>query len=791
MAAQRVQPPTPAASVTLSPPSVILSAAKNPTSTRAPAPDIRPFVTTALDILQRDAFMVRAGSRHWSYFEGEKVDFGAEIANLSDKPRNIELRWVVTTCGKRVLRGSATARPGPGESALVPSDPRAEKASAALAAGVYSVTVQLLSRGKVVDSLTHAFRVLPKGAVGKSFVRVKEGRFVLEGKEWHPHGVNYWPSYVAGMEAAQYWGHWLGPAFYDPETVEKDLWLLERLGVNAVSVQCNAPDHLRPLNDFLARAKSHGIRANVFLNGAHPLYPDDKLVSALIRQGRLAQNDAIFAYDIAWEPAIGRHEQRRAWNKEWNRWIGEQYGSAENAVEQWGFKPETRDALLDNPSDDQLVNDGPWRIYVAAYRRFADDFISRRYGRITRLIRELDPNHLIGARTGYGGTGQPGVVPAFPFDLVSGAKHLDFVSAEGWGLSGPWEDIRTGGFTTAYGRWASNGKPVFWAEFGATIYPQTSCRKVAEQARIYQHIYRMILDSDADGSAGWWFPGGLRIDENSDYGIINPDGTPRPAALALQAFAPRIKKPRGAPAIAVGATGPFRTPRRGDLQGPSSRGRSPLQALPVILSEAKNPTPLMVNSAKNPITILIDRDLHPSGYAGIWERAKAAYLAAKEAGKQVVVKTEATGKTTADMPLVTVGNLPYNGCGPLKYANAEFNFLRIKNASGKWQDVEDGGEVKVKAGQPVKVWASVGNTGEVEWPALKRAGSAALFLSASEGAHEAARAIEQDVPRYGNEEIPIFPIDEIRKPHEIGFRVEIWGVARFGEQRTIKLIPVP
>ena len=782
MAAQRVQPPTPAASV-------IVSAAKNPTSTRAPAPDIRPFVTTALDILQRDAFMVRAGSRHWSYFEGEKVDLGAEIANLSDKPRNLELRWVVTTCGKRVLKGSATASPGPGESAFVPSDPRAEKASAALAAGAYSVTVQLLSRGKVVDSVTHAFRVLPKGAVGNSFVRVKGGRFVLEGKEWHPHGVNYWPSYVAGMEAAQYWGHWLSPAFYDPETVEKDLSLLERLGVNAVSVQCNAPDHLRPLNDFLARARAHGIFANVFLNGAHPLYPDDELVSTLIRQGRLAENEAIFAYDIAWEPAIGRHEQRRAWNKEWNRWIREQYGSEQNAVEQWGFEPQTRDALLDNPSDDQLVNDGPWRMTVAAYRRFADDLISRRYGRITRLIRKLDPNHLIGARTGYGGTGQPGVVPAFPFDLVSGAKHLDFVSAEGWGLSGPWEDIRTGGFTTAYGRWASNGKPVFWAEFGATIYPQTSRRKVAEQARIYQHIYRMILESDADGSAGWWFPGGLRIDENSDYGIINPDGTPRPAALALQAFAPRITKPRGAPATPVGAT-----------------GRSPLQALPVILSEAKNPTPLRVNSAQNPITILIDRDLHPSGYAGIWERAKAAYLSAIQVGKPVIVKTEATGKTTATMPLVAVGNLPYKGCGTLKHANAEFNFLRIKNASGKWQAVEDGGQVKVKAGQPVNVWASVGNTGEAEWAPGATEGAVCVLLRA--GVRLAGGPFPQHitaaVSRYADADLrftmsgsqppetycrlrmamlgPTLPTPEAAMSH---------ALIGFGEQRTIKLIPVP
>jgi hypothetical protein len=33
--------------------------------------------------------------------------------------------------------------------------------------------------------------------------------------------------------------------------------------------------------------------------------------------------------------------------------------------------------------------------------------------------------------------------------------------------------------------------------------------------------------SGADGISFWWYPGGFRLNENSDYGIINPDGTDR------------------------------------------------------------------------------------------------------------------------------------------------------------------------------------------------------------------------------------------------------------------------
>jgi len=782
----------------------------------APPPAVRAHVATALNILLRDAFLVRAGSRHWSYFQGEPVDVGAEVTNLSDKRRTFQLRWTVASGRNSVLQSSARIAVGPGEAALA-QPAGSPAASRALAPGLYRVTCELLSRGKVVDSLTHEFRVIALPS-SKRFVTVRKGRFCLNGKEWHPHGVNYWPSYVAGMEAAQYWGHWLSPAFYDPETVEKDLALLQRLGANAVSVQLNAPEQVRPLNDFLARAKSHGILANVFINGAHPLHPDEKLVASLIRQGRLAENDGIFAYDIAWEPALGRRDQRRNWNRDWNRWIIEQYDSLEKAIEQWGFRPEILDGLADNPADDQLMNDGPWRIYVAAYRRFADDFISRRYGRITRLIRKLDPNHLIGARTGYGGTGQPGVVPAFPFDLLSGARHLDFVSAEGWGLYGPWPDFRTGGFTTAYARWASNGKPVFWAEFGATIYPQTSRRKIAEQARIYQHMYRVILESDADGSAGWWFPGGLRIDENSDYGIANPDGTPRPAALSLQAFAPLIKKPRG-PAPASCRAGVPALIRQLADEGPTPASSVILSpSPPVILSDSSSEAftlrspgevGLAKEEAKNPIEILIDRDLHPSGYAGVWQRAKAAYLSAIQSGKRVIVKTEATGKTTADMPLVTVGNLPYKGIGPLKYANAEFNFLRIRNSRGQWQDLEDGDEVKVRANQPVSIRLSIGNTGESEWVAGD--GKGAVFLK-REREGPAGEKLGWDLtpcplPRYQDAEINLtlhFEIEPPRSYYVCRLRMALYGplrpmpepgqytyaVVEFGEQRTVKLIPV-
>lgn len=69
---------------------------------------------------------------------------------------------------------------------------------------------------------------------------------------------------------------------------------------------------------------------------------------------------------------------------------------------------------------------------------------------------------------------------------------------------------------------------------------------IARQAEYHEIFYRTVLAAGAHGTAPWWWPGGYRVDERSDFGICNPDGTPRPAALHAAAYAPRLKTPRAA-----------------------------------------------------------------------------------------------------------------------------------------------------------------------------------------------------------------------------------------------------
>jgi len=93
---------------------------------------------------------------------------------------------------------------------------------------------------------------------------------------------------------------WLDPVVYDPTVVEKDLANIEALGMTMVSIQILAsefePDvwqvptlrmhqistasireeRVKAVNDFLRRVERHGLRVNVYLPGADPLYFNER-----------------------------------------------------------------------------------------------------------------------------------------------------------------------------------------------------------------------------------------------------------------------------------------------------------------------------------------------------------------------------------------------------------------------------------------------------------------------------------------------------------------------------------
>lgn len=526
----------------------------------------------------------------------------------------------------------------------------AAEATAPSAPGVATLTVEVRARGRLVDALSYPLRVYGGETQRRQGpVTVAGGQFRAGGRPFLPVGVNYWPRSTSGLNVAAYGSGWLAPGLYDPEVVAADLAALATLGCNLVSgIQYTAVEQAPALRDFLARCDTHGIRADVYLRGGDPLRPDVTTLVSLIAAADLSADPAVFAYDLAWEPHVGGFAARTATlAASWGAWVADRYGSWARAQAAWGYGGDPR-----GPTDAQLTQSGPWAPMVAAYRRFLDDVVTEGYGQVWRAVRALGDQHLLGARTGYGGTGQMSVVAQMPLDLQSGMLYLDFASPEGYGLGPAYPDTLTGGLTTAYGRAVGGGKPVFWAEWGLSIWADPVGEQVV-QGELYRSIWRMVAASGANGGTGWWFPGGLRVDEGSDYGVFNPDSTPRPAAQATAAAA------RG-----LGA------PRPPDTW------------------------------------IAVDRDRYVQGYAGLWADWRDRYAALVNAGHLPGVRLPGSGSTSADCPLVALGGGPSPGYGPVQALNAAFVRVEVDG-----REIPNGAAVA----SPATASVTIGNTAPATW----------------------------------------------------------------------------
>jgi Beta-galactosidase len=674
--------------------------------------------------------LLNGGAKDFVALAGEPVVLGAQVKNASREPVGVDVTWTIAGMGMRHARITLVGNESEVLSAPdLPSPPPGE----------YRVETVLKLGSEEIDRIHGYLRVLdPRTTrVPSQRIRVANGHFTVGGKRIFLNGVNYSPRYVSGLEPTRYLNDWLTPRDYDPDIVEADLDLISQLGMNLVSISASQPESARPLMDFLERCRKHGFWANIFIGSAGNLQPNPDRDKEILTSAYLPGNDRVFAYDLSWEPRLGDHRGRAIWDKAWRDWIDEQYGSVEEAEKAWGMEAPRDDAgLVTNPTDTQITTDGPHRIMVAAYRRFADDLISRVYGRVIRRLRALDPDALMGVRTGYGGTGQPPNNAAMGYDLAAGAAHLDFISPEGYGMPPEFDAARGSGFITAYGRYAGYEKPVFWSEFGLSVGPDGAAENRRVQALLDESTLRVAADSDADGAAVWWWPGGWRVNEKSDYGIVNPDGTPRQSAMILGEWG---RKLLGNPA----------------------------------------------RTEASPISIEINRDADARGFLGLWERFSKLYVDDKIAGRSVRLVTPGTGTDTADMPLVQVGDVTYRETSPLKYANSEVAELRVSCPDGE-RVVENDSEISVPRDSVCQVTAQLVNSGEASWVAAGRSSAAgACILHTSVG----DAPVKENVARFGKTTVGPLRVEVHHNQVLVTGRISAIGRGTFGETLRLRVRP--
>ncbi|HOZ48696.1 MAG TPA: hypothetical protein PLO37_00230 [Candidatus Hydrogenedentes bacterium] len=613
--------------------------------------------------------LVDGGADFYTYFEDQPMRLGVRVADVGRDPqKGVVARVVVEDRADGRTVHTTPLWPvevDPGETVTqsetwTPSEwPQAG----------FTVKAELLRDGVVVDWAFHEAHVWrPKAE--PQFVTVADGDFMLDGERWRPHGVNYMPSSGIGTEDGPYFEYWLGARSYDPKIVQRDLEHVRDLGFNSVSVfiyRCSM--EAQNLLDLLRRLDLLDLKANLSLRPGTPMDLRWDDVRALIEYYRLWEQDTVFALDLAWEPLFDPEERDR-WNEGWVEWIVERYGSVENAEADWGV-PVPRDGhgRIVNIDPENIGKETRWDKMIAAYRRFLDTLLYQQYSRARTLVRTLDDKHPVSFRMSVAGDPTYKWPPVMPYDFAYLAGAVDVLEPEAYGRIGDWERVKAGCFTFEYARWANPALPLLWAEAGVHAWDmarmESSPEKLQFQAEFYQRLYRMLISSGADGIFFWWYPGGFRTGENSDYGVINPDGSYRPVSRVIRKYAQAF------------------------IQGP----------------------------AANPVDtwLVMDRDQHSDGLPGIYDELATTFWEAVDSGKTPGLKTSATGSDSATCPLIAVGNSPHNGSNPPKHLDGFFDRVEVRDATGQWIELSKGGRVEVSTVDVPTARLTVTNLGEASW----------------------------------------------------------------------------
>ena len=530
------------------------------------------------------------------------------------------------------------------------------------------VECYLIVNGEKSDYVYHELNCW-KPRTKKEFIKIKNGDFIYRGKRWCPHGVNYMPSSGIGVEWWRYFEYWMGAEAYDPWIIQRDLQRIAGMEMNSISVfQYHDVMKDQNLLDLLYRADQLGLKVYLSLRPGTPFDFEWDKIKEMINYYRLSEHDEVFTYDLAWEPMFPGHEGRKRWDKQWSAWVVERYGSIENAEKDWKYPiPRDENGNITNPKDEMLTKDGEWRVMVCAYRRFLDTLLYEYYNRARTLIHSVDTNHAVSFRMTEGSNPTNNGANPLPYDWYYLSHAVDILEPEAYGRIGNWEMVKPGWFQVKYGSFCNPDIPLFWAEIGYSVYrnnEEQTHRALKFQADYFRDFYQMLYRSNSDGVYFWWYPGGYRVNEKSDFGIINPDGTYRPATAVIKEHAKIFHKQKSQPY---------------DCE------------------------------------IKIDRDKTSMGVAGIYNDVKETFWQLIHEGKNPKLVSEGTETNSKNCPLLAIGNVPCNNSNPPKYLDAFFDSVIWIDGKGEKAIGKDDTLQLPNETEKVKLRVICTNLGEAEW----------------------------------------------------------------------------
>ena len=506
--------------------------------------------------LRTGLYLFDGGADGFTYTLGDTVMLGGTVQSPASAGQSAAPTLSVTVSspdGKTVFEKSWTTPVSAGSF----SAQSAKWTPANWPAKGYTVTTTLSDGAKVIDRLQHKIYAWTPPAK-PSFIKIgADGHFHLGDKVWRACGVNYMPSSGIGLNDTKLFEYWIESPSYDPEIIERDLGHVAEIGFNAIAVFIyyrSVPS--RNLYDLLRIARDKGLHVNLSLR---PFMPDSyskEHIAEMVNAFRLPENDTVFAYDIAWEPEFKGHAQRTGMDGEWRDWLVKRYGSADGARKAWKFAQPGDEQTMTNPTDAQMgAESGDFAGMVADYRRFLSYWLAAHYSPAVKLLHDIDPNHSVSFRMSDLASPIVDQKSSLPYEVVGLDKAVDFFGPEGYALPMGTAGVKAAAFTVAYTRAVNPAKPVLYAEFGKQVWDTTlggpSPAMLEDQGAYYADLFRSLSLSDGDGVFFWWYPGGYRVKENSDFGLVNSDGTDRPATKVVRDHAAGLigHAPLSAPSV--------------------------------------------------------------------------------------------------------------------------------------------------------------------------------------------------------------------------------------------------
>ncbi|MBP5292813.1 MAG: hypothetical protein J6023_01635 [Clostridia bacterium] len=384
----------------------------------------------------------------------------------------------------------------------------------------------------------------------RKYIYAEDGYFKRDGQIINFFGVNYMPSYGVAEPIGANFEHYVSRSAYDPDVIAMDLQHLKDIGFNAVSVfvYITTIEKSNNILDLIDQCEKLGIYVDLSIRPySYPVqnFKEDA-THTLVTKLRFNENDNIIAYDIAWEPSLGTYKEgsvRQSWDKYWNDWLIVQYGSISHAEALLKTTiPKDSSGKAVAPSDASLESTSASnRALNNAYYRFIDDQVGKVFNDKLTMMRQDDPNHLISFRMSNAGSPIAGM-STYCYDFQSLVGAVDVIEPEGYGLhlDGDW--IWQVEFANAYSRYTNPQKPLVWKEYGRHVWTGSNFNDntaiLADQEDYYSQVLEHALRTYANGMFCWFYAGGFRIGENSDYGILNPDGSDRPSTVKLREYAP-------------------------------------------------------------------------------------------------------------------------------------------------------------------------------------------------------------------------------------------------------------